>query len=545
MVLVFLAITFWVPAVFGWGSLIGAEIDDRGLRLTTIGFLGLAALSAAGSAVSLFAVVGPAAAAVGLVGGYLAFIGRRPFSQIDRLLIAVLLAATATMAGLTLALHRHYDTGLYYLQAVRWITERPPTPGLANLHGRLGFGSAWTTLAAMLEIPGLQGRSALVVGALPLIFAAPAVASGFQRLAAGETAWQAHLQVGLIVPLLLGLQGIGSLHTDHPASLAGCLALVLLLIGLQNRKASSVGTALLLATFTFTIKLSSVVLLGGTLIVFLLLARSLPLADRLRYAIGPTLLLILWIARGLLLSGCIGWPATVACLPLSWSSPLALGRELAAVIRGWARYPGGPTEVALVGIGWLWPWCRIYARSALAWVALATAVAGAVTAWRHRRDLPPATRWAAGISAIGMVFWFVTAPDPRFGLIYLLGGPLALLAYHCSARMAAGTLAPRRLLRVVLIGAAVVAIAGLGSLARARPRLVEVRLFHWPEFPEARTRSVRTPSGLPVQVPVGSDQCWSAPLPCTPAVTPGLDFHEGRFTVGPSHDTEPGPGLSQ
>src|SRR5229473_7877972 len=36
----------------------------------------------------------------------------------------------------------YYDTGLYGASAVRWIQTYPAVPGLANLHGRLGFNSS-------------------------------------------------------------------------------------------------------------------------------------------------------------------------------------------------------------------------------------------------------------------------------------------------------------------------------------------------------------------------------------------------------------------
>jgi hypothetical protein len=47
-----------------------------------------------------------------------------------------------------------YDIQGYHLQAVRWAAEFGSVPGLANLHGRLGFNSALDPLAALLSSPG-------------------------------------------------------------------------------------------------------------------------------------------------------------------------------------------------------------------------------------------------------------------------------------------------------------------------------------------------------------------------------------------------------
>jgi hypothetical protein len=60
----------------------------------------------------------------------------------------------------------------------------------------------------------------------------------------------------------------------------------------------------------------------------------------------------------------------------------------------------------------------------------------------------------------------------------------------------------------------------------------------WPEIPNPRAREVETLAGLRVRMPFQGDQCWSAPLPCTPYFDPGLSL-EGRVfrtaTVAPSH----------
>ena len=45
----------------------------------------------------------------------------------------------------------YYDTGLYGAQAVRWISAYPVMPGLANVHGRLGFNSSVFLCVAALD----------------------------------------------------------------------------------------------------------------------------------------------------------------------------------------------------------------------------------------------------------------------------------------------------------------------------------------------------------------------------------------------------------
>jgi hypothetical protein len=41
-------------------------------------------------------------------------------------------------------------------------------------------------------------------------------------------------------------------------------------------------------------------------------------------------------------------------------------------------------------------------------------------------------------------------------------------------------------------------------------------LLAWPVMPSASTQPIQTANGTVIYVPVTGDQCWLAPLPCTP-----------------------------
>ena len=62
-------------------------------------------------------------------------------------------------------------TGLYYLQTVKWISERPLHAGLVNLDPRLGFNSIWFVVSALLQHP-LVRESSTFANLLPMTFAA-------------------------------------------------------------------------------------------------------------------------------------------------------------------------------------------------------------------------------------------------------------------------------------------------------------------------------------------------------------------------------------
>jgi hypothetical protein len=58
------------------------------------------------------------------------------------------------------------DTGMYHYPMVMWAKEYPIVPGLANLHGRLGFNGSGLLFAALADVGPWAGRSTHVVNGL-------------------------------------------------------------------------------------------------------------------------------------------------------------------------------------------------------------------------------------------------------------------------------------------------------------------------------------------------------------------------------------------
>src|SRR5882762_11241485 len=62
--------------------------------------------------------------------------------QNSRWLLLLGLAFALLLALRSCGPFEYYDTGLYGAPSIRWIQTYPAIPGLANLHGRLGFNSS-------------------------------------------------------------------------------------------------------------------------------------------------------------------------------------------------------------------------------------------------------------------------------------------------------------------------------------------------------------------------------------------------------------------
>ena len=120
--------------------------------------------------------------------------------------------------------------------------------------------------------------------------------------------------------------------------------------------------------------------------------------------------------------------------------------------------------------------------------------------------------------ALGFGFWFWTAPDPRFATfvfwsIAATGLAVALGAWDRVGRVQSG-------------GLLCVALAVLVALILPRGADHPGSEGGFQPVPRVSTDRFETKSGLILRVPVGTDQCWGAPQPCTPY--PRTELHLRR-----------------
>ncbi|MFI5181978.1 MAG: LIC_10190 family membrane protein [Thermoanaerobaculia bacterium] len=519
MLAVLAGLLIWVPALLGWGSLVLpallggrlCEDDDTGLALR--GFAGLGVLGTAGAALNLLVGLGPAlAAGAALVG--LALFAReakvlgRTFTKADALALSGLALLVAFFASGPIRL---FDTGLYHLPAVAWTTAGPIPAGLANLHRRFGLNSLWFPAAALLELPLLAGRSAWLVSPLALLFFGSAVWKGARKTVAGTADASSVLLALGVFPLAVfsANEWLPSLSTDLPAATLTILASTLLLrqpCGRLERRA-----AVSLAFFAVMVKLSAAVFFASVFLV----ARAFPLALLLP--------VVAWGARGIALSGYLVYPVVRTRLSfLPWAAPAALAREEVDWARSWARVPGRTLAETLTGNAWLSEWARATATklSILLLFLLFAAGLAALLLARRRPARSSGGRFVAVFAAAlaSTLFWFSSAPDPRFGY----GALFVLAALPLAAAIPRFTAAeiPLRL-RWISAGLAAAALALSGvdfvvSGSGVRPSLVVP-----PEARRPLSKELRTNDGETVFVPV-MDACWDVPRPCTPYLDPAL-----------------------
>jgi hypothetical protein len=437
----------------------------------------------------------------------------------------------------------YYDTGLYGASAMRWIMTYPAVPGLANLHGRLGFNSSvflcvaalgqgvWKDLAHHLFTGFVMAAMCLTI--------LPACARLTATIPTSSTDWFHGI---LAIPIFFWTtrSSIVGTQTDEPAAIACLVAAGIVFdelqqkVGKEDRSHSRLVVAASLLALAITLKESTIVYaLLAWCIAFgkiWLLGRS----DRKgrRYIAGAFIIsaaiLIPWCARGVILSGYPFFPSAKFAFPGDWKTPFSVANFYSAAVRSWGRIPNAPLTDTR-GFAWFGEWVRHAIRNRVAFqVPLVISLDGLAIALgvAIRRKPRPNCPWLWLLlpSLASMVLWFWASPDLRFAqfAIWTTAGILGTwgIASVVSEDRDRRAWTPLAALSILMAWCLI-------SFGWKTPYQSLVSAKELSRLPKANMVSRRTLSGLAVNVPVQGNQCWDAPLPCTPYFDETLRLRNG------------------
>jgi len=322
-----------------------------------------------------------------------------------------------------------YDTYMYHLNAVRWVSYYKVVPGLVHIDSLYGFNSSFFLFGAMTDELFFTGKSShialsflivvIIVQWLYVIFLEKRV-SLFERIFCLGT-----------FPLLLHkawANELPSLSTDL-ASLIIFFALSLFLISQTKIKHLILaGLGAILVSF----KLSGLIAASFVFAFILLSAYRFGGKDkkdlRLIYFSVITFLLILagFIVRNIFVSGWLFYPFPYfGNLYLPWSTSIENVSKSLWVIKAWARMPGVHHDIVanMTLIKWLVPWFenfkiqiefKLFLLSLMALIL--TMSIEQIRKYLGNYIFSYSTLIIINITSL--FFWFYAAPDLRFGQQY-------------------------------------------------------------------------------------------------------------------------------
>lgn len=414
-----------------------------------------------------------------------------------------------------------FDTGLYHLAAVKWFATYPVVPGLANLHLRFGYNNSVHLFGAYVDT-FWQG---VAVHAMTGFLMATLLAQWFVEIftARGPRGRLRQVFCLLTLPFLLAKLWtieMASLSTDLALAVI-CFVLVLELVSLQTDARRRVMLPLALVVALGAV--ATATKLGGLAAAAVVGALAIYLVRgdvrwRARAAIFALPLVIVagWMLRGLVLSGWLIFPV-VGRIGFPWAVRPRVAEAHLLEIQSWGRVFGkGPDEVFRHGF---WGWFPIWLNSVRTSHELALLVAStAAFAWRMatgpvRRVVRNRAHMAAlAVCALGIVQWFVGAPDLRYGAFWfwllaaVLFAPLLARAMHDATQRGF----------VLVMALALAYWHGGFTIELGRPPSL---LERPPDPVQGATVPMQAGPHTTIYFPTHDAQCWDAHLLCTP--TPG------------------------
>ncbi len=444
-------------------------------------------------------------------------------------LAPALLIAALWLAGRSMLKVNTWDSGLYHVASIRWLNEYAVVPGLVHLHGRLAFNQSFFAYVAALNFYPLFNHGHNLANSFLMLAVLAEFGASAERTARGRGT-PADFAAALLLPPLAYLAATEDLAAPSP-NLASALLQILLFVSFARQmederdKNANLSFILILSATAVTVKLSNL---------FFAAAISLPLLalkflekaawrEKLRALAYPAaaalLILLVWSARGIILSGCPAYPSTAGCLNLPWSVSPEKALEEAQKTYRFSRYQLEKGPKPLASWEWLPGWVeRVMWGNKIsvlypALVFLGAAAALLVFARKAGKylfiPLP-------GLAAV--LCWFFIAPDLRFAYAFFWILPVSAL-WALTRVFAESPKAP--LLQRAFFLAANASVFVFFAL---NPQAFgNISLHGYEGFPQPELRLMTTQSGLQLwtpESPIG--RCWDAPLPCAQEFNPKL-----------------------
>ena len=436
-----------------------------------------------------------------------------------------------------------HDNLLYHLPALRWLADFGSVPGIANLHGRLGFNSALHPLAALFGSPfGIAIGSEFVNPVV--VLCACAVLLQAVRLDPKEFFSQASVYAALLFPLILGLLFSDCLSSPQP-DVAGVAIAVLVTWHLREvifesevlvaSEQAAFLRCLMASSLVVMLKLSYALfgLAAGALVALLILVRRRRLTAILVPLILVFVLSIPWVCRGYITSGYPFYPSEFGAIPFDWIVPHEAALSDKNWVLSWARDPTRNWQSVLANNDWLWPWLATTLGDDLVRKSLLLSVLGVVLAlasspWRWRKESFYRCCCLIVPTLLSLLFWFLTAPDPRFAgaTIWTAAVDIAYVPFACLDSV-------KFLLRVLFS----VLVAGFVAI-ELKTGFIRLGKEHeqFPNFVGSPTELVPrlTDSGLTVWVPVKGDLTGAWKIPAAPnySFNPKLELRGKTYRDG-------------
>jgi len=331
----------------------------------------------------------------------------------------------------------HPDTLGYHAQTIQWIEKYKAVPGLVHLHFRFGLQGLWFVDCALFNFSftGIEGITFLNSTVLSWFFIFITNRINFNFFKDGKIIygllWMALLALSIWSYTQVRLTAT-SASADFIATIFIWTILYLLLEKTDPAKKPGTNEWLLVAFLSvvaFTIKLSAapLLLMTGAAILIFLIKREIKLFFYLMLI--SAICLFPFIARNIITSGYLAFPSTaIDVVNVDWKYSRELTADEKKYITAYAKNPGTMTKDDIDTVvksslpEWIPGWWQHHSTADKA-IILLLVISFFIALLSIRAIIRSGfiTVFILITLLAGIIFWFVNAPDPRFGFGQIIG----------------------------------------------------------------------------------------------------------------------------
>jgi hypothetical protein len=439
----------------------------------------------------------------------------------------------------------NYDSGLYHAQAIRWLETFATVPGLGNLESRLAFNSAWFLPTALFSFSFLNIQSFHVLNGLLFLLANLYLLGKLWRLLLGTYSTSNFMSIPLIyLSMRLLYMQLSSPGTDLPATLLTWIIFLLALEKIEAGKSDEFDMRsliiLLFSAFDVIIKLSAFPIL---ILPAYFLIRAVFSGRKTQPAFLMAMsgvIFLPWLVRSVILSGYLIYPITwIDLFNPDWKMPLFFVQLNSDWITSWSRLHTYDAAMALSKSfsEWFPVWWQIqvnFDRLILMGISIGSILFIILIGWyllAHRDKLKIAIEYSVLFITgwIGIGYWFLKAPDVRFGY-----GFLVMTVCLLFLPIVMWILSQQKRIVELAVYAAVLILVLHHTVGLYKISNFSIYSDRWllpANYPTAEVKPL--PLGnFTANTPVKGYQCWYAALPCTEMNLPAVHLRSESLSDG-------------
>ncbi|HAZ47366.1 MAG TPA: hypothetical protein DDW76_33360 [Cyanobacteria bacterium UBA11369] len=434
-----------------------------------------------------------------------------------------------------------FDTGLYHLGSIQWLSKFGAVYGVALINPKFGFTSSWFAFSAPLIPEFIGNRVGAIANGFVFLIALIHWIITLTRILKNQARlpdWFYLVYAGILilvyfVTTFTGAPILISFSADVAVNfLIGIIAWTILSIFPKN----SVSIAfispriipLIIACGTVAIKLSALPLLPGTLLFY---AGVKPVKfKRLFWGIAVIILLLLPVTLvGIKTAACPLYPSKFMCLDLPWSVPAEITQEEAGEIKFLGELAQEKSPIPQ----FILPYWNLLDDNEFKLIILLLALSLIFSGLIRKNS--SGEQWLILIGLCGMAFIITQSPLLRFGIGYFILIPCLFIAGVGQVLLAKiQPIINQKLSRVQLSRyEKIVPLVALSiAVAIAVQNDVKSRWLLPAELPSVQVIKAKV-NDVEYAYPANwTVRCWKYPLPCAHVPVHNVKLRDPERGIG-------------